>query len=139
MNTSRIHDPADFLRLSLRGNALFSTCSGLTFAIASGMIATVLGDIPAGLVIAVGIQLLIFAAALVWLASRTQIPVALAIGVIVADLLWVVGTAAVVYADLFERAGEVLLSCLAGMVLLMAILQSIGVRRMGAPAVDASS
>lgn len=139
MNSSRSHDPADFLRLSLRGNALFSSFSGLAFVIASGMIATILGNIPAGLVLGVGIQLLIFAAALVWLSSRTHIPVPLAIGVIVADLLWVVGTAVVVYADLFERAGEVLLLCLADVVLLLAILQSIGVRRMGAPVVEASS
>lgn len=132
-------DPARFLRKSLRGNAVFSALSGLTFAIASGTIAAFLGAFPPLLVFAVGVQLLVFAAALVWLASRPEISAPLAIGVIVADLVWVVATLVAVYVDLFTRGGAVLLLILADVVLLMAILQAIGVHRMGAARVEARS
>ena len=55
------------------------------------------------------------------------------------DLLWVVATIIVVYAGLFTRGGEVLAAVLAGVVLAMAMLQSIGVRRMGAVRVEVQS
>lgn len=138
-NTIHATDPAGFLRKSLRSNAVFSTLSGLTFAIASGTIAAFLGAFAPWLVFAVGVQLLVFAAALLWLASRPEISAALALAVIVADLVWVVATIAAVYADLVTRGGSVLLLILADVVLLMAILQSIGVRRMGAARVEARS
>lgn len=130
-------DPAQFLRRSLRGNAAFSTLSGLAFALASGAIAAFLGDVQPLLILAVGLQLLLFAGALMWLASRTRISVSLAIGVIVADLLWVLGTIVIVYADLFTRGGAALALVLADVVVLMAVLQSIGVHRMSAARVEA--
>lgn len=123
-------DLAYFLRQSLRANAAFSTLSGLIFIFACGAIAEFLGDLPPLLVAAVGGQLLLFAGALVWLASLSVIPAAMVIAVIVADLLWVGGTIAIVYADLFTRGGTVLAILLAAVVLLLAVVQSIGVQRM---------
>jgi hypothetical protein len=130
MNTMKNTDSAHFLRQSLRGNALFSTLSGLTFMVASGAIAEFLGGLPSLIVAAVGGQLLLFAGVLVWLASRSEISRRMGIGVIVADILWVVGTIVIVYAELFTRDGAALAIVLAGVVLLLAILQSIGVHRM---------
>lgn len=121
--------PEDLLRKSLRGNAIFSTLSGLAFAFASGPIAGFLGELHPMLVLAVGFQLLLFAGALVWLASKPEISVSLSIGVIVADLLWVLGSIAIVYADLLTRGGAALALVLADVVLLLAILQSLGVHR----------
>jgi hypothetical protein len=130
MNSVNDMDPTHFLRQSLRGNALFSTLSGLTFMVASGAIAEFLGDLPSMLVATVGGQLLLFAGVLVWLASRLEISRQMVIGVIVADILWVIGTIVIVYAELFTRDGAVLAIVLAGVVLLLAVLQSIGVHRM---------
>jgi len=130
MNTMNNTDPAHFLRQSLRGNALFSTLSGLTFLVASAAIAEFLGGLPSLIVAAVGGQLLLFAGVLVWLASRSEISRHMVIGVIVADILWVVGTIVIVYAEFFTRNGAVLAIVLAGVVLLLAVLQSIGVHRM---------
>jgi hypothetical protein len=130
MNTMNNTDPARFLRQSLRGNALFSTVSGLTFLVANTAIAEFLGGLQSLIVAAVGGQLLIFAGVLVWLASRSEISRQMVIGVIVADILWVVGTIVIVYAELFTRNGGVLATVLAGVVLLLAVLQSIGVHRM---------
>lgn len=97
---------------------------------ASGAVAEFLGGLPALLVAAVGGQLLLFAAALRWLASRSAIPMSMVIAVIAADLLWVVGTIVIVYVDLFTRGGTGLAILLAGLVLLLAVLQSIGVRQL---------
>ena len=130
MNSVNDTDPTHFLRQSLRGNAVFSTLSGLTFMVASAAIAEFLGGLPSMLVTAVGGQLLLFAGVLVWLASRSELSRQMVIGVIVADILWVVGTIVIVYAELFTRDGTVLAIVLAGVVLLLAVLQSIGVRRM---------
>jgi hypothetical protein len=130
MNVIQPGHATNFLRHSLRANALFSTLSGLVFAVASAPVAAILGDVAPLLVFGVGLQLLLFAAALVWLASRSEISVPLTIAVIAADLLWVLGTAVVVHADLFARQGEILALVLADVVLVLAILQSIGVRRM---------
>jgi hypothetical protein len=132
MNDNPARHPSHFLRQSLRANALFSMLSGLAFALASAPLAALLGDVPPLLVFGVGLQLLFFAAGLVWLASRSEISVPLTIAVIVADGLWVLGTAVVVYADLFARQGEILALVLADVVLVLAILQSIGVRRITA-------
>ncbi len=125
-------DPARFLRLSMRGNTAFSTLSGLVFIAVPGRLAEFLGGFPPSLVWGVGIQLLVFAVALVWLASRPEVSVPLSMAVIVADLLWVVATVVVVQADVLTREGAILAIFLAGIVLLMAILQLIGVRRIGA-------
>lgn len=132
MSISNSTDPTRFLRGSLRANAVFSSLSGLSFAAASGAIGEFLGTVPAPLVAAVGGQLLLFAVALIWLASRSEISLPIVIAVIAADLLWVIGTVVIVYADLFSRGGAGLAVILAGVVLLLAILQAIGVHRMNA-------
>lgn len=139
MNIAHPNDASNFLRLSLRGNAFFSSLSGLSFLVASERIAAILGNVPAPVVLSVGLQLLLFAGALVWLASRPEVSVPLAITVIVADLLWVVATAVVVYADLFTQNGEILALVLADVVLILAILQTIGVRRMSGAVADTAA
>ena len=129
----------EFLRRSLRANAVFSALSGVTLAIANEAIATLLGEVHPLLVLVVGVQLLCFAGVLVWLSARSKIPASLAIGVVAADLLWVFATILVVYIGVLTRSGEALATVLAGIVLVMSILQSIGIRRMGTPRVEAQS
>ena len=135
MNTIQSNDHARFLRQSLRANAIFSTLSGLLFFFGSGSISAFLGEIPTAIVTGVGGQLLLFAAALAWLASRASIPTPLALGVITADLLWVVGTIVVLYADILSRGGAIAAIFVADIVLFLAVLQSIGVYRSGRPVV----
>ncbi len=120
---------ASLLRLALRGNATFSTLSGVTFLAASGVIAAFLGDVPAAEVMSVGGSLLLFAVALVWLASRPEIPPALVTAVIVADLAWVVATVFVVFAGVFTREGAIAAVMVANVVLAFAVLQWVGLRR----------
>lgn len=122
-------DPFRFLRASLRANAGFSILSGFAFAAASGAIAAFLGDVQPAVVLATGVQLLAFAAALLWLASRPTISLPLAWLVIGADLLWVVGTAVAVAVGVFTSEGNAAAIGIANVVMLFAVLQTVGVRR----------
>ncbi len=123
-------DPARWLRLSLRANAIFSAVSGSGMLFAASAIAGLLGIEQTLLVRITGVNLLGFAALLVWLASREVIKPSLAIAVVVADLLWVAGSAGLLPAGVFSPMGNWLVAGVADVVLLFAILQYVGIRRM---------
>jgi hypothetical protein len=124
-----MNDVDGFLRNSLRANAAFSLVSGLGFALAGGAVASFLGVAPAGLVTSTGFPLLAFGAAVLWVASRPQVSVPLARVIIGLDVAWVVGTILLVFADAFTRAGALASLVVADVVLVFAVLQWVGVRR----------
>ncbi len=118
------------LRRSLRGNAAFSTLCGLTSLLAASSLAPALG-IPEPLQLAsLGAQLLVFAGLLVWLASRPAIRPGLALAVVAADLLWVIGTVPLLVAGILTPLGSWTAFAVANVVGLFAVLQYLGVRRM---------
>jgi len=123
-----------FLRAALRGNAAFSTLSGLAALVFAGPLAPWLG-VPdaAPWLRALGVGLVAFAAGLVWLASREEVPSGTAWGVVAADLGWVLGTVPLVAADLLSRPGDWLAVGIADFVLLFAVLQAVGIRRLAGP------
>lgn len=125
-------DPSAFLRRSLLGNVAFSVASGLTFAIAASAVATFLGLPQVAIVRAVGIGLLGFAAYVGFVATRPEIDLAAAFSIILGDLAWVVGTIPIVMLDLLSPNGVIAALAIADMVLLFAILQYIGLRRVRA-------
>jgi hypothetical protein len=128
-------DPASLLRTSLRANAAFSVLSGSIFTLAATPVAGLLGIEPAALVTGVGLNLLGFAAALLWMASRPELSVKLALVVIALDLGWVLGTAALAFTDVFSRTGVMLSIGVANVVLVFAVVQWVGARRlMSSPA-----
>ena len=137
--TASHDDRSALLRRSLRANGVFSATSGLLFTLAGGPLAGFLGVAPAWLVTVVGLNLLGFAAALFFLASRPAIPPALATTVVALDLGWVLGTIALVYADVFTRGGAAAALLVANVVLVFAVLQGIGVRRLAGPGAAATS
>jgi hypothetical protein len=118
------------LRLALRGNAAFSTTCGLISLIAAQPLAGALGVPGAGLLHGLGAQLLVFAAFLVWLASRPQIHPGIALGVIAADVAWVVGTIPLVASGMLTTTGVWVALGIADVVALFAVLQGLGLRRM---------
>ena len=77
-----------------------------------------------------GLQLLGFATLLVWLASRPTIRPALALAVVAADVLWVVGTVPLLVAGILTPLGSWTAFAIANVVALFAALQYLGVRRM---------
>ncbi len=124
-----MHDPQRLLRNSLRANGAFSTLSGLVFAFAGGAVARAIGLEAAWLVHATGIGLLGFAAYLFYTASRPELDTGVALQIVFADLAWVVGTLPVVFFDVLNRTGTLGAIAIADVVLLFAVLQYAGVRR----------
>ncbi len=129
MTRNSSSNPARLLRLSLGANVLFSSASGASMLVASGPLTELLGLGDPRLLLAIGLNLLAFAALLFWLASRQQIKLALAWAVVFADLLWVAGSAVLVPADVFSTAGDWIVASVADVVLVLALLQALGIRR----------
>jgi hypothetical protein len=132
--TPSSHDCTRFLRRSLRANASFSALTGAFFTLAGSQLAAFLAVEPPLLVTAVGVNLMGFAAALFVLASRTRLSATLATIVVALDVGWVLGTVALVYGDVLSRAGATAALGIANVVLAFAVLQAIGVRRLGGAA-----
>ena len=89
---------ATLLRRALFANAVFSGLSGTLCALTSGAVSRVVGIAPAE-VFALGVNLEVFAALLVVLATRRDFGRgwvrSLIMAVIAMDVLWVIGSAAV--------------------------------------------
>ncbi len=127
------------LRYSLRGNAAFSSASGLAFIAAAGPLARTMGVPDIVSLPGLGVQLLGFAALLVWLASRGIIRPGFALAVVVADALWVVGTVPLLLAGVLSPAGSWIATAIAHVVAAFAVLQYLGIRRMQAPRTTAAA
>ena len=129
-----MNDRQALLRNSLRGNAAFSTLSGTLFLLFAGPLSEAIGLADSRVVGSVGLNLLGFAALLLFLASRETLHLGAATTVVFLDLAWVVGTVPVVALDLLNRTGAIAAVAIADVVLVFALLQYLGVRRIrGAP------
>jgi len=130
------HPPTDrdrLLRWSLRGNAAFSALCGAAFLLAARPLAETAGVPDPRLLTALGANLLGFAALLVFVAARREIPLAAPPVVVWLDLAWVAGTVPLVLADVLTGAGRVAAVAVADVVLVFAALQYLGIRRVRAP------
>jgi len=124
-----MNDRQRLLRNALRGNAVFSAFSGLTFALGAEPVAEAIGLADPRLLAVTGVQLLVFAALLLWAASRETLHLPTAMAIVWADLAWVAGTVPVVALDVLNRTGAIAAIAVADVVLAFAILQYLGVRR----------
>jgi hypothetical protein len=122
-----------FLRLALRGNATFSTLTGVASIFFAGSLATWMGVPAPALLVALGVGLVGFASFLFWLAARPEVAPSLAWAVVGADLAWVAATVPLVLSDALTRPGDGLALGIAEIVIIFAVLQAVGLRRRGAP------
>lgn len=127
------HHPSRLLRISLLSNALFSTLSGLCLVIASGPIASLIGlDLPVVLTV-VGTSLLLFAVGLTTNGLRSRVrqsEVKLAIAL---DSAWVVASVGIILAGVLSTTGDWTVAIVADVVLLLAYLQFMGLRKLRQP------
>jgi len=123
-----MNDPQRLLRNSLRGNAAFSTLSGLTFAVGASTLAPPIGLADPRILMSIGVGLLGFAGYLAFVASRPELPVPTALQIVWADLAWVLITIPLALTVL-NFTGILATLAIADVVLLFAILQYVGVRR----------
>lgn len=134
-----MNDPQGLLRNSLRANCAFSTLSGLSFLFGAAAIAAAIGLGEARILLGLGVGLLGFAGYLAFVSSRPTLDLSVAMQIIAADLAWVVGTVPVVLLDVLNRSGVIAAIVIANVVLLLALLQYLGVRRIRGGAPDAAT
>jgi hypothetical protein len=131
------------LRRTLWGNAVFSALSGATLAIFAGSLAAAAAHAPVsvlGLDLAIVLELLglgvvAFGALCAWVASRPTLPRRLARLIFAGDLAWVAGSVVVLALPAsWTTAGIAGIVVLAVIVADLAILEYLGLRRLGAAA-----
>ena len=129
---SNRNDPSRLLRYSLRANATFSMLSGGLFVATAGSLAAFLGLTEARQVGGLGANLIVFAILLLVLAAQRSIRLGLAGCVVAADVVWVVASAGVIVAGPLAAGANAAVALVASVVLLFAILQYAGIRRLRA-------
>lgn len=119
------------VRIALHSNALFSACTGLLAALAPGLVAGWLGTTGVSEVRIVGVQLLVFAVVVAWVARPRVVRPLPVLLISAADAAWVVGTAPLLLllSDQFNGTGSVLMIAVAGVVAACATGQVAGLVR----------
>jgi hypothetical protein len=121
-------DHQHLLRLALTCNASFSVLSGLLIIFADRRIVHFLGLPQGNSLLALGISLLAFAVFLLFSARRKVVSVAQAKIIVLMDILWVVGSYALLFVAPFSLGGKWLVGIVAEFVLAFAIAQWFGIR-----------
>jgi hypothetical protein len=122
-------DSSSFLRRSLLANAAFSGLSGLVFIFGASPISHHLGlDDPIALVV-VGVSLVFYALGLAHNARRPAVSLIETRVAIALDVLWVIGSAGLILTGLLSATANWVVAILADLVLVFAICQFIGLRR----------
>ena len=118
-----------FLRRSLQLDGIASGLTGVLLIVAAGPIAPLFGIRTTGVMRLVGALLVVFAAALLWNASRPRISRAEVITAVVLNIGWVVGSAVLIVDGPLTVIGNLTVAAVAAAVLLFAVLEIIGLRR----------
>jgi hypothetical protein len=130
-------DPASdrLLRGALRVNAAFSGACGVLALVAAGALAAILGIREHAILPVQGASLVFFSGVLVWLVTRKAIKPALALAIVVMDVLWVLSTPLpLLLSGWLTPAGTGTMIVLSAIVLTFAAVQYAGLRQMKAGA-----
>lgn len=117
------------LRKALLGNALFSTLSGLTILIGQRWVSRILGLTNNVNIWILGVGLIVFAVILTINARRQNVKTTDAWVAVWMDLAWVVGSGVLIFVVPFSMAGKWIVLLVAEIVLVFALLQFLGIRR----------
>jgi hypothetical protein len=120
----------DLLRLALVADAAVTGANAVAYLAGAFVLDSLLG-VPAGLLLALGAFLAVFAGLVLRVATRPEVPRAGVLAVIDANMAWVVASLLVLALDAFtpETAGQVWIALQAVVVAGFAALQWIGLRR----------
>ena len=126
--------PDSLLRRVLQANMIFSGVSGLLLAVDAGPLSRWLGLPAAWILVVTGLGLLGFAWQLFQTAKQAPINLRQANTILLVDVAWVVGSALLLFTGWvsFSAAGWWAVLAVADMVALFAILEFVGIRRVGA-------
>jgi hypothetical protein len=117
------------LRVALMGNALFSTISGLTLTLAGQRVVRLLGLPEAVNSLTMGTSLLAFAVTLEVFAQKKPIKLLDAWIAVLLDLAWVIGSYPLLFVVPFSTTGKWIVGIVADIVMLFALVQWLGIRR----------
>lgn len=123
----------NLLKTALRGNALFSILSAAVALVASGSVAEFMGVEDTLPFIVLGVGLVLWAIDVYFVSLQDPIRPDYVKMIIGGDLLWVAGSAVLLLFDPFDfsTAGMWAVLVVADIVLTLAILQYVGLRRAG--------
>ena len=133
MNTHLSTDErSTLLRRALVANALFSGASGALLALGARPVAIFLGLENALFLTITGVLLLLYAAGLLYVATRPTVNRAAAWMAVALDLLWVAASAAILLGGWLPltTAGRWAVGIVAELVALFALFQYLGLRRL---------
>jgi hypothetical protein len=126
-----VQERQQLLRRALLANASFSTVSGLVLVFAQRRIVQLLGLPDTINLIGVGISLLVFAAMLVVFARKEHLKLSDAWIAVILDTAWVLGSYPLLFVAPFSTSGKWLVGIVAEVVMVFALLQWLGIRRIG--------
>ena len=124
-------DKQKLLRTALQGNALFSVISGALILAINRTLVEFLGLPSSASLTPLGIGLLVYAGWLLWNARREKIRIVDAWMAVALDMVWVVGSYALLFAVRFSSSGRWVVALVAEAVLVFAVMQWLGLRRVG--------
>lgn len=127
----KMSDKQKLLRRALQGNALFSVISGVVILAANRTLVEFLGLPSSASLTAMGIGLLGYAGWLLWNARREKIKIVDAWIAVFLDMVWVVGSYALLFAVRFSSGGKWLVVLVAELVFLFGVMQWLGLRKIG--------
>jgi len=117
------------LKMALLANACFSTVSGLLLVFVQRSIVRFLGLSEDTNLVALGIGLIAFAVVLLFYARKRPIKLLDAWIAVLMDFAWVIASYPLIFMAPFSTAGKWLVGFVADIVLLFALLQWMGIRR----------
>lgn len=123
------HSDQGLLKKALAGNAIFSILSGVAILLANRWLVHFLG-LPHKVSLAIlGVSLIVYAGIL-WLnARRPKIKILDAWIAVIMDAIWGAGSYVLIFVVPFSVAGKWTVALIAELVLVFAILQWLGIRR----------
>jgi hypothetical protein len=113
------------LRRALRANAGFSGISGIIALFGANFLSSFIGISEPMVFRVLGVGLILYAADLLWVASREKINPALGITAVILDVVWVIGSIILVFGSFIPltTAGKWTILLLAEVVSIFAIVQ----------------
>jgi hypothetical protein len=123
-------DRETFLRRSLQLDGIASALCGALLLLAAGPVSALAGLPGPGIARAVGAGLLVYAAALLWNAARATVSRGEALLAVVLNAGWVAGSAVLIVDGPLTLAGNLAVAAVAAVVLLFAVLEVVGLRRL---------
>ncbi len=119
-----------FLRRALLGNGVFSLISGIILIVTAKPLSELFGLSMSAILTGLGVSLLLYAAGLFRNALQEEICQTEALLAVILDAAWVVGSVVLITTGILTRTGNWTAAIVADVVLLFAVLQFIGLRRM---------